>query len=70
MSRKIVYSHSMMSLVNVWMYEHTMSLANKASKNGDNETALKLNQEAIRYIEIANHHDLIGRVCGNEFVYG
>lgn len=67
---KRIYKRNHMVIVNLDMHAHTMSLASKASKNGDNETSLKLRQEAQGYLETARHHDLIGRVCGNEFVYG
>ena len=65
-----VYKHNEMSTVNQRMYDYTMSLASKAAKNGDNENSLKLKREAQGYLETARHHDLIGRVCGNEYVYG
>jgi hypothetical protein len=52
------------------MYDYTMSLASKALKNGDNDNSLKLKKEAEGYLEIARHHGLIGKVCGEEFVYG
>lgn len=67
---KKIYNRNTMSDVNMRMYNHVMGLHDKALKNGDSENALRLKQEALGYIETSNHHDLIGQVCGEEFVYG